>query len=90
MFFHFVKNGDTLYKISKQYNVPLNTLIKDNNLEEPYLLLIGECLIIRNKKTKDRRIENKIINGFCYQGISTNTLNEYLPTLTHTSILLID
>lgn len=86
MFFHFVKNGDTLYKISKQYSVPLNTLIKDNNLEEPYLLLVGECLIIRDKKTKDRRIENKIINGFCYQGISTNTLNEYLPTLTHTSI----
>ena len=51
MFFHFVKKGDSVYKLSKEYNVPVNQIIQDNNLEEPYELLIGECLIInpRNK-----------------------------------------
>ncbi len=46
MFFHFVKKGDSVYKLSKEYNVPVNQIIQDNNLEEPYELLIGECLII--------------------------------------------
>ena len=38
MFFHYVKNNDTIYKLSKQYNIPVNQIIKDNNLKEPYLL----------------------------------------------------
>ena len=49
MFFHYVKNNDTIYKLSKQYNIPVNQIIKDNNLKEPYLLLIGECLIIKRE-----------------------------------------
>lgn len=49
MFFHYVKNNDTVYKLSKQYNIPVNQIIKDNNLKEPYLLLIGECLIIKRE-----------------------------------------
>lgn len=128
MFFHFVKKGDSLYQLSKTYNVPLNQLIKDNNLEEPYTLLIGECLII-NAKTQtyivkendtldsiskkfsiskedlidDNNLKNNslkvgskliidhdnhdkkdfLINGFCYQGISNQVLNQTLPSLTY-------
>ncbi len=48
MFFHFVKKGDSIYELSKHYHVPMNRIIEDNNLEEPYKLVIGECLIIRN------------------------------------------
>ncbi len=49
MFFHFVKKGDTVSRLSRQYNVPMNRIIADNNLEEPYSLVVGECLIIRPK-----------------------------------------
>ena len=49
MFFHFVKKGDTVYKLSKQYNIPINQIIRDNDLKEPYLLLVGECLIIKRE-----------------------------------------
>ena len=30
MFFHFVHNGDYIYKLSKIYNVNENKIIKDN------------------------------------------------------------
>ena len=50
MFFHFVNKGDTLTKLSKVYKVPINRLIDDNNLKEPYLLVVGECLIIRKRE----------------------------------------
>lgn len=49
MFFHFVKKGDSLYQLAKFYHVPLYRLIKDNGLEEPDHLSVGQCLIIRPK-----------------------------------------
>ena len=58
MFFHFVKKGDSVYKLSKEYNVPVNQIIQDNNLEEPYELLIGECLII-NPRNKSYIVKEK-------------------------------
>lgn len=58
MFFHFVKKGDSVYKLSKEYNVPINQIIQDNNLEEPYELLIGECLII-NPRNKSYIVKEK-------------------------------
>ena len=36
-----VQRGDTLYSISKRYNVPLRDLIEANNLTPPYTLVIG-------------------------------------------------
>lgn len=38
--------GDTLYSISKRYQVPLRDLIKENNLEPPYALFAGTILTI--------------------------------------------
>lgn len=39
-----VQRGDTLYSISKRYNVPLRDLIEINNLTPPYTLIIaGSC-----------------------------------------------
>lgn len=43
---HTVKKGDTLYNISKRYDVPLRDLIDFNNLKPPYTLKIGETLHI--------------------------------------------
>ena len=41
-----IKKGDTLYKISKEYNVPVDTIIKDNSLSSS-TLTIGKTLKIR-------------------------------------------
>ena len=43
-----VKKGDTLYSISKIYNVPVDTIIKDNSLTSS-VLSVGQNLKIRTK-----------------------------------------
>lgn len=37
-----VKKGDTLFNLSQRYGVSWQTLAELNNLEEPYLLKIGQ------------------------------------------------
>ncbi len=39
-----VKKGDTLYSISRRYDVPLREVIEVNNLRPPYSLKIGQVL----------------------------------------------
>ena len=39
-----VKKGDTLYSISRRYDVPLREVIEINNLRPPYSLKIGQVL----------------------------------------------
>ena len=40
----YVKKGDTLYSISRRYDVPLREVIEINNLRPPYALRIGQNL----------------------------------------------
>lgn len=39
-----VRKGDTLYSLSRKYEVPLRKLIEENNLSAPYTLHIGQNL----------------------------------------------
>ena len=48
MFMYTVQKGDTLYGISKKYNVPVDTIIKDNSLTSSKLS-IGQILKIRTE-----------------------------------------
>ena len=41
-----VRDGDTLYSISKRYNIGLHDLIQSNNLKPPYILAKGSKLTI--------------------------------------------
>ncbi len=41
-----VAKGDTLYSISRRYDVPLRDLITTNNLRPPYTLAVGQVLRI--------------------------------------------
>lgn len=45
-----VRKGDTLYSISRRYNVPIKDLININNLSSPYTLYIGQTLRLPTKK----------------------------------------
>lgn len=47
---HCVKEGDSLWKLSKMYGVPFNALIEVNNLRETELLTIGKVLIIPDQE----------------------------------------
>ena len=46
-----VQKGDTLYKISRLYKVPLRGIIEENNLSAPYALNEGQILTLPHRKT---------------------------------------
>lgn len=46
-----VQKGDTLYSLSRKYEVPLRSLIEANNLAAPYTLNVGQTLKLPVKKT---------------------------------------
>ena len=50
------KNGDTLFKLSKQYNIPLKELMHKNNFNHAFRIVEGEVIII------PLRVDNKYSN----------------------------
>ena len=76
-----VVNGDTLYKISTRFGIPLNTLINANKqIENPNYIQVGQTINIPSTK---RSIE---VNGYAIANISQSTLTKTLPYLTYLSI----
>ena len=45
-----VRRGDTLYSISRKYNVPIKDMIKANHLVAPYTLYVGQKLSLPAKQ----------------------------------------
>lgn len=43
---HTVVRGDSLYKISRQYNVRMQSIIEANGITNPNLLVVGQKLTI--------------------------------------------
>lgn len=48
--FHFVSKGETLYTISRQYEIPVKTLLEDNPNLDPLHMRLGERILIRRKQ----------------------------------------
>lgn len=46
-----VQKGDTLYSLSRKYEVPLRSLIEENNLSAPYTLNVGQNLRLPVRQT---------------------------------------
>ena len=44
--YHTVKSGESLYSISRMYNVDITSLSKVNNLQTPYSLSVGQRLLL--------------------------------------------
>lgn len=47
---HFVSQGETLYGIARQYEIPIKTLIGDNPNLDPIHLRLGERILVRKKQ----------------------------------------
>lgn len=47
---HKIKTGDTLFNLSQKYEVSWQTLAEINNLEEPYVLRVGQEIKIPVEK----------------------------------------
>lgn len=46
MIIHVVKSGESLYSISRLYNVSFNKIAVDNELADPNRLIVGQTLVI--------------------------------------------
>ena len=81
---YVVKQGDTVNEIASAYGVNPETIIFDNQLIYPYLLAIGQALLIDDGE-RERTKEVKS-NGFAYPFISRWVLENTLPYLSELSV----
>ena len=65
---HTVVKGDSLWKIAKQYNTQINSLVKWNHLEHNQPLQIGKKLVIWQVKS----VNNKDLSKITSVGIDIN------------------
>lgn len=47
---HYVSKGETLYAISRMYEIPIQTIMEDNPEIDPIHLRLGERILIRRKQ----------------------------------------
>lgn len=81
--YYKVKVGDTLYKIAENAGIPLNELLRLNpRLRPPYTIYPDEVLILPDGV----KLGVAEVNGYCYTGISNETLEKVLPYLTYISV----
>jgi type IV pilus assembly protein PilF len=52
---HVVAKGDSLFAISKQYNIVMKSLERWNKLGRPYLLKIGDVIYLADPKSAAKR-----------------------------------
>ena len=44
---HVVQPGDTLFQLARQYQVPMDRLIQDNQLPDPSQLVVGQTIVVQ-------------------------------------------
>ncbi len=80
-----VTANDTLYSIADRFHISVDSIIYNNQLVEPYTLVIGQALLL---STPEFSMSNRSIqsNGYAYPFINHEILNETLPYLSELCI----
>ncbi len=78
-----LREGQTLYSISQEFRVPLETLLEANPNVNPISLQPGEIINIPMESRSGRR--PAIVNGYAYPNITEFALNCALPFMTFLS-----
>lgn len=92
MVIHVVTEGDTVYSLAAYYGVTAESIEMVNQLQYPYLLVVGQALLIENSVSTEiaggvrRTGRSAYVNGFAYPFISRWVLNATLPYLTYLSV----
>ncbi len=90
---YVVKAGDTIDEIALRQDVPVESIIYNNQLEYPYALVVGQALLLPGsadtgqqdtvRENPKRLVE---VNGYAYPFIRTEILEQTLPYLTEVSV----
>ncbi|MGP1437539.1 MAG: LysM peptidoglycan-binding domain-containing protein [Treponema sp.] len=79
--FHILKNGETLYSISRKYNISLDLLLESNNIKDASKVMAGAKIYIPNNYTvKDGDTIYGIARKFSVSAMelmSVNQLDEF-------------
>lgn len=79
-----IVRGDTLYQIAKRYGISLQDLLEANpQISNPNQLMVGQVI---NIPVPSAKLSSMEVNGYVYDTIDAETLNEVLPNLTYISI----
>lgn len=85
MAIHVVSEGETVYSIAENYGVAAEDIEAVNQLQYPYVLVIGQSLLIQTAAEEHTK-RSIYVNGYAYPFISRWVLNATLPYLTYLSI----
>lgn len=78
---YIVKQGDTVDSIASYYDIPVSSIIYDNQLVYPYALAIGQALLINTGETPSA-FYPAVVGGYAYPYIRESVLEETLSYLT--------
>lgn len=81
MIIHVVKPGENLHSIAKLYGTTVEKIIRENELNEPNRLVIGQTIVITNGENEENR--EVVINGYTYPYIKEDVLFKALPYLSN-------
>lgn len=83
MIIHVVRQGDSLYSISRLYGVPANKISSDNELTNPEQLVIGQTLVIIGGARKHTVAPGQSIYSIArLYGLSVNDLLAANPQIS--------
>lgn len=84
---YIVRAGDTVDRIAEETNVPVQTILYDNQIPYPYRLAVGQSLFIaESSSSEDDTRRFLAVNGYAYPFIREWTLDQTLPYLTSLSV----
>jgi len=88
MVIYVIDKGDTVYKLSGEYNVPMEKIIEDNQIPDVDRLVIGSSLVLLDEEDMfaEAKIGSILVNGYCYPNVDIEVLETALPSLTYLSI----
>ncbi len=82
MIIHTVKKGDTLYKLSRTYNVPISRIEADNGIKKGRYLVVGEDLVINSTGRSYTVKQGDTLYSIAAQnGVTVNSLLRSNPLL---------
>ena len=83
MVIHTVESGDTLYNIAKRYGADMELIARDNEIEEPYPLTVGQTLVIRSPRSVHKVGDGENIYSLAQRyGVTVNSLWRKNPHLS--------
>ncbi len=85
MVIYVVKEGDNVDAIAAAAGIPVETLIRDNQIDYPYRLAVGQSLYIRGTVPWPYKT-TLTSTGYAYPFIESKVLGETLPYLTDINV----